>query len=61
MAKIERETWDSGPKALGGRTYVELRVRDSRKKVVAYALCENDEEERVASAEFRKDFGGSGR
>lgn len=56
MARMTIETWSTGPKKLGGHEYTELRVRDQRGKIVAYALCETDVEIQLAGSEFRKDF-----
>lgn len=54
--RMERSTWSTGPEKFGGREYHEVRVRDKRNKVVAYALCETKKEADEAAAEFGKDF-----
>ena len=55
--RFEMSEWSTGPEKMGGRNYIEVRVRDRRKRVVGYALCESVEEAESANAEFKRDFG----
>lgn len=55
--KFEISKWSTGQRRAGGREYTEVRVRDNRNLVVAYALCENKQEYDEVISQFGKDYG----
>lgn len=53
---ITTELWSTGDKRYGGNTYKKVFVRDSNGSLVAFALCENEDEYKATVAEFSVDF-----